>query len=82
MTTSPVRFSFVEPISGDQCELVIPPGGRVFPEDGAPKIGVDHPGCIELADLAVHIDAWFCPKCSRSGRVAGNWVLDLMDASR
>ena len=63
------------------CELVIPPGGHVYPRPGQAKIGVAHPGCPVIADLAVELDAFWCPACRRGGRVSGAWCADLIRAA-
>jgi len=66
-------------VCGGVCELVVPPGGRVYPQAGEAKIGVAHPGCAAVADLAIELDAFFCPACHRNGRVSGAWCLDVIE---
>jgi hypothetical protein len=76
-----VRAEFTDPITEASCVLVVPAGGRVWPRPGEPKIGVEHPGCPELADLCVDLDAFYCPApagCGWNGRVSGAWALDVM----
>lgn len=55
------RFAFTDLVSGRVCELVVPEGGAVFPREGQPKTGIMHPGCGTVADLAVMLDAFWCP---------------------
>lgn len=57
---------FWEPISGRYCEL------RTNP------LGVAHPDCPELADVVIHLDAFYCATCKRSGRISGAWVADVV----
>lgn len=76
-----VRAAFTDPVSGAPCELVIPPGGRVYPRPGWPKTGVAHPGCPAVADLCVELDAFWCPACRRNGRVSGAWCADVIRAA-
>ena len=33
----------------------------------------------QLADLAIELDAFFCPACHRNGRVSGAWCLDVIE---
>jgi len=78
---------FIDPVSGAACELVIPAdgSGALYPSaDGAGKIGVRHPGCQVLADIAVELDAFYCPPpgCGYSGRISGVQVLDMMRETR
>ena len=73
-----VRIAFTDPVSGRECALVIPPRGRVCPGPGEAKIGIAHPGCDQLADLAIELDAFFCPSCQRNGRVSGAWCADVL----
>jgi hypothetical protein len=85
MTDSPnlnrtVIVGFSDPIKNQWCELVVPDGGRVFPIAGEPKIGVDHPGCDERADLSVELDAFYCPKCRWNGRISGAWAVDVIES--
>jgi hypothetical protein len=56
---------------GTQVVLVIPPGAQLF---GQPKIGVEHPGCAQLADLSCELDAFYCTMCRWNGRCSGAWV--------
>jgi hypothetical protein len=76
------RHAFTDPIGGDECELVIPPGGAVYPGPGQAAIGVAHPGCDGVGDLAVELDAWQCRGCGRIGRVSGAWCVDMIRAAR
>ena len=78
---APLRAPFTDPVSDTECVLVVPPGGRVYPEPGEPKIGIVHPGCDALADLAVDLDAFFCPACKRNGRVSGAWCVDVIEGA-
>jgi len=80
-TRAEVREPFIDPIGGGWCDLVVPPGGKVYPQDGEPKIGIAHPRCISIADLAIDFDAFFCPSCKRSGRVSGAWAADVIKAA-
>ncbi|SRR6266566_3003174 len=75
-------LAFTDLVSNQRCELVIPPGGRVYPGPGEPKIGVAHPGCPAVADLAVELDAFWCPACGWNGRVSGAWCVDMIRAGR
>ena len=80
---SVAEYQFTDLISGRECTLVIPPGGRLFPKPGEPKIGIRHPGCDELADVSVLLDAFFCSRCSHGkGRVSGAWCLDMIKAAK
>jgi hypothetical protein len=76
-----VRKPFHEDVRGGQCVLVVPPGGKVYPKAGEAKIGIEHPGCTEVADLAIELDAFFCPACHRNGRVSGMWCRDVIEAA-
>jgi hypothetical protein len=73
-----VRAAFTDPVSDEECALVIPPDGRVFPTTRQAKIGVAHPRCDELADLAIELDAFWCPACKWNGRVSGAWCADMI----
>lgn len=65
------RFPFTDFAGGGECELAVTGGG------GIPVyLGVAHPGCGALADVSVHLDAFYCPACGRNGRVSGPWCLD------
>lgn len=64
---------FTDPISGEECALVIPAGGRP---------GIAHPRCPALADLAVELDAFYCPACGWNGRVSGAWCAARISGSR
>lgn len=79
MTANPTKTTFTDPISGETCILVVPPYGRVFPSHGEAKIGVGHPRCSELADLAIELDAFYCPACRWNGRISGAWALDVIE---
>lgn len=74
------REPFTDPARNEQCELVIPAGGRVHPINDEPKIGVAHPDCDEIADLALDLDAFFCPACKRNGRISGAWACLRIEA--
>lgn len=74
-----VREPFRDPIADGWCELVVPPGGKVYPEASEPKIGVAHPRCNALADLAIELDAFFCAACHRNGRISGAWCLEVIE---
>lgn len=79
-----VRRAFTDPAGGGRCVLVVPDGGAVFPRAGQPKIGVEHPRCGLLADLAVALDAFYCPPsrgCGYNGRVSGAWCRDVIAAA-
>lgn len=78
-TRPEVGYFFDDPISGQSCLLVIPAGGEVFPQDGEPKIGVLHPRCATTADLAVELDAFWCPACHWNGRISGQWAVDMIE---
>lgn len=82
MTATITREPFTDPVSKRRCLLVIPPAGKIFPAEGEPKTGVAHPGCTELADLSLDLDAFFCPECKLSGRISGAWALDRIKAVR
>lgn len=73
-----VIVGFSEPVRTKWCELVIPDGGRVFPSADEPKIGVRHPDCDELADLALELDAFYCQSCRYNGRISGAWAHDVI----
>jgi hypothetical protein len=75
------RHNFTDLVSGRSCQLVIPPDGHVYPGDGEAKIGIVHPGCPAVADLAVDLDAFYCEACKWNGRVSGAWCADLIEAS-
>lgn len=80
--TAPVRAAFTDAARGAECILVIPSAGRVWPAEGEPKIGVEHPGCDALADLVLDLDAFWCPLCRRNGRISGAWAADMIAAAR
>jgi len=79
---------FTDDVSGQPCELVIPPGGKVHPDaPGDPKIGVRHPSvpgeaCIVLADLEIELDAFYCRLCQWNGRISGAWAADMIGAAK
>jgi hypothetical protein len=85
---SVVRAPFTDPVRGAGCVLVIPVPGLVYPAaPGDPKIGVEHPGapgetCIRLADLALELDAFYCPLCQWNGRVSGGWASRMISEAR
>jgi hypothetical protein len=77
-----VRVPFTDLAHRAGCVLVIPPGGRVYPAGpGALQIGVEHPGCTRVADLALDLDAFFCPSCQRNGRISGRWASGMIAAA-
>ena len=76
-----MREAFYELVRGGECTLVVPLDGRVYPQAGEPKIGVEHPDCDAVADLAIELDAFFCPQCKRNGRVSGAWCRDVIEAA-
>lgn len=73
------RIAFTDLITRQSCELVVPQNGRVYATKDEPKIGVAHPRCDALADLAVDLDAFYCPDCEWSGRVSGAWAIDMIE---
>ena len=73
------HHTFLDPIRGQMCALVIPVDGTVWHE---PKIGVAHPDCDALADLSVELDAFHCQSCRWKGRVSGAWCVDMIEESR
>lgn len=75
--TAQRRRPFTDPVRGDECMLHVEPMQPAF--DG---IWVEHPGCEELADVSIDLDAFYCAACGRSGRVSGAWALDVWAASR
>jgi len=77
-----VRARFTDLVELTECVLVVPPGGKVCPGPGQPKTGVQHPGCLRIADLAVDMDAFYCPVCGRNGRISGAWAVDVIAAAR
>jgi hypothetical protein len=81
-TADTARHRFTDPIGSAECVLVIPRNGRVFPSGGEPKIGIAHPGCDELGDLSIELDAFYCPACQWNGRVSGAWCVDMIEAQR
>ena len=76
------RAAFTDPASGAACNLVIPDGGAIWPGPGQPKIGIAHPGCETLGDLALDLDAWQCRACGVIGRVSGAWCADMIGGRR
>jgi hypothetical protein len=73
------RYPFTDVAGGARCVLVVPPdAGAGYPQLRA---GVEHPGCGQLADLAVELDAFYCPGCGYNGRVPGGWCLAMIDAA-
>ncbi len=76
-----VRAAFTDPVSNSECELVIPPGGQVYPQPGEAKTGVAHPGCPAIADLEIGLDAFWCPACKWNGRISGAWAHDVIRAA-
>lgn len=62
------RLSFTDPISGQECQLVI----------SNVAVGIAHPGCEQLADLSIQLDAFYCPACRWNGRVSGAWCADMI----
>lgn len=62
---------FRDPISGEDCLLVL-----------APRLGIAHPDCAELADVTPPLDAFYCTACKWNGRVSGTWVAAMYDAEQ
>jgi hypothetical protein len=79
--TATVRVAFTDPVSNEECALVIPPDGRVFPSAGQPMIGAAHPRCTVTAELSLGLDAFWCPACKWNGRVSGAWCADQIRAA-
>lgn len=75
-------LAFTEPVTGEHCQLVIPPDGRISPFRDQPKIGISHPQCPVLADLVLALDAFYCPGCQMNGRVSGQWCVDQIKLAR
>ena len=73
--------AFVDPISRKTCRLVVPTDGRVYPNRGEPKIGIEHNNCPELADLSIELDAFYCRACQWNGRISGAWAVDVIEAA-
>lgn len=72
------EFPFTDPVTGRECVLCIPAGGRVYPRAGQPKTGIRHPGCDQLADLCAELDAFWCRVCRWNGRVSGAWAMTMI----
>lgn len=62
---------FTDPISHRACTLHVQEG----------FMGVEHPGCDQLADVAITLDAFFCRSCTHNGRISGAWASDLYVAA-
>jgi hypothetical protein len=77
-----VRRAFTDVVSNRECVLVIPPDGRIYPQPGQAKIGIAHPGCETLADLAIELDAFWCPAGLWNGRISGAWCYDVIGGAR
>jgi hypothetical protein len=77
-----MKYRFFDSVHGATCTLVVPAGGRVFPSDGEPKVGVEHAGCDEIADLSVELDSFYCRACQWNGRVSGAWAVDCIEAAK
>ncbi len=60
---------FTDPISRQVCTLHVQGGW----------VGIEHPGCDQIADPAVSLDSFYCPSCGFNGRVSGAWVVDMAD---
>lgn len=68
----PVGHMFTDPTNpGAMLALVV---------DDAGTPTVEHLPCGTGADVTVELDAWYCPACSRRGRVAGSWVVSIVRA--
>jgi hypothetical protein len=63
--------AFTDPISGQRCELVT-----------TPEAGIRHPECDRLANLAAHLDAFYCAYCRMNGRISGAWALEMIRKAR
>lgn len=72
MILDPRAVPFIDEVHGGECTLVVPADGRP---------GVAHPRCEALADVAIGLDAFFCPLCHRNGRISGAWAMDVIEAA-
>lgn len=72
MTTSR-RHRFVDLVDGRELVLHVTVDGGV---------DVEHEGCPVGADVAIELDAYYCPNCGRGGRLSGAWVVDVVEAHR
>lgn len=68
-------LAFTDLVSGQECKLLF------TLEDGAGIASVRHPGCEEIADLSIELDAFYCRECKYNGRVSGAWCADVMKAA-
>jgi hypothetical protein len=64
--------AFTDPVSRQPCTLHVQAGW----------MGVEHPSCDHLADVALSIDAFFCRVCTHNGRISGSWASDLYIAAQ
>jgi crossover junction endodeoxyribonuclease RusA len=76
MSDQAAGHSFVDPISGQTLSLVIDPGLDPV------GVGIAHATCPMLADVVVHLDAFYCAHCGRNGRISGAWVADLIEQAQ
>lgn len=76
MTTS--RLPFEDPIHrGAKVTLIVDPTAPLFD-----ALTVEHPGCKELADVSVDLDAFFCTTCHWNGRISGAWAFDMWERAQ
>lgn len=74
MSTDTDRLAeFVDPITGTACRLVM--RGNGLP-------GVEHIGCLHLAEPYPDMDAFYCNCCGHNGRVSGQQVIAFTEARR
>jgi hypothetical protein len=66
-------FSFIDQASGRACVLRVETNGADWPTGK-----VLHGECETLADVVPEQDAFYCPTCSYSGRISGEWYVQLL----
>lgn len=71
------RHAFSDPLHPGRNVALLIDRTKPFYKGGA---GVEHPDCDQLADVAVHLDAFYCPTCRWNGRITGGWVVDMWRA--
>ena len=69
------RHRFVDSISGESCSIVHNPSLGWW--NGG--MGVEHPRCLQLADLSPDLDAFYCTACQWNGRVSGAWAIEIRE---